>query len=274
LAIKPRSIEILDEFYERFQREDNSVNSKFDFRKVEETVIKILGDLGLTSDQISKKPAGLAGALKIINMIRVRIKIQHEDLEKKYAFPLCTHLLAQGADSCGKTQILLAITKTWELNTIKALLQAGACLDDRDEVGQTPLMLATMRNRVDLVLYLLNNHLQRMNINLADFEEKKTALHYAARWDAESLIEPLVLAKADVKALDYKTETPLHTAARYGHPQIVMKLLKLNCDPNSKNDEGHTALTVALNKRNLSESNYEDYTQTIKILQLHTDCCI
>jgi uncharacterized protein len=73
-----------------------------------------------------------------------------------------------------------------------------------------------------------------------------TALHWAAHWDDEALLDRLIKAGADVNARNDYGATPLQEAAERGDAAMIHTLLKARADVESANDEGQTALmTVA-----------------------------
>ena len=73
-----------------------------------------------------------------------------------------------------------------------------------------------------------------------------TALHWAAHWDDEALVERLIKAGADVNARNDYGATPLQEAAERGDAGMIHTLLRAHADVESPNDEGQTALmTVA-----------------------------
>jgi len=57
-----------------------------------------------------------------------------------------------------------------------------------------------------------------------------TPLHYAARDGHLSVVEHLIIQKADINAKSKDDLTPLHYAASYGHLSIVNILFKQNSD--------------------------------------------
>ena len=54
------------------------------------------------------------------------------------------------------------------------------------------------------------------DLQACTFGEKQTAVHYAAKNDADSALKMLVKIGADVNCRDYKERTPLQVAAELG----------------------------------------------------------
>lgn len=103
-----------------------------------------------------------------------------------------------------------------DLDTAKALLQAGAAVDAKNRYGVTPLSLACTNGSAAMIDLLLN-------------------------------------AKADVNLTLPGGETPLMTAARTGRTDAVKLLLTHGADVNAKDtDHGQTALMWAAAEGNVS----------------------
>lgn len=77
-----------------------------------------------------------------------------------------------------------------------------------------------------------------------------TALHVAARHNSVRCLD-LILSSASVPAVDVEAlatdrqQTPLMTAAEYGHVTVVGRLLAAGSDVNRQTDECSSALIVA-----------------------------
>ena len=84
-----------------------------------------------------------------------------------------------------------------------ALVRAGARLEVRDRQGRTPLLLAIVSNRTDIV---------------------------------PSLLE----AGADIAAQDNAGRTPLHYAVARNNVDLINFLLEAGADPTAKDNEGQT----------------------------------
>src|SRR5579871_4299743 len=91
---------------------------------------------------------------------------------------------------------------------VKAVLEDGAHVNARDDLGATPLILAAQSDHTATARLLLERG-------------------------------------ADVNARDKYGMTALMEAARYGHVAAVELLLSHGADSGSKNSDGETALTLA-----------------------------
>ncbi len=85
---------------------------------------------------------------------------------------------------------------------------------------------------------------------------------YAATDDDVSSIERLLKDGIDVDAKDYDGETPLSSAASFGHLKSVRFLLSKGANPNITNDSGDTALLSV----GLISDNTEDDIEIIRLL--------
>ncbi len=85
---------------------------------------------------------------------------------------------------------------------VELLIKAGAVIDCRNELGETPLHLA------------------------ATSEVVQTLLKYGA----------------DIEAKDDKGETPIHEAVKYGNAEVVKALIAAGADVNAPDNEGLTPL--------------------------------
>lgn len=94
---------------------------------------------------------------------------------------------------------------------VQQFIQAGADLEEIDEYGFSPLIEATIANKIDVVALLLE---YGADINNAD-TTGRTALHWAVDNDHLALCELLLANKADANA---------YTAA--GQPVLVYPLLR------------------------------------------------
>ena len=143
-----------------------------------------------------------------------------------------------------------------DVESLRGLLEGGADVDERDSKGLTPLMLAALNRRVDIVEVLLEYGADveaedksgwrplRYAIKGGDAGVVKLLLEHGAdlhveykdgwspleaaveRGDGE-LVELLLRYGADVDARDKKYgDTPLHKAAETGHIEVVRVLLE------------------------------------------------
>jgi len=156
------------------------------------------------------------------------------------------------------------------------LLEAGADLDKVSRLGRTPLTVAVLEGRADMVQYLLEN---KASPNCAGKFSGETPLHEAARLGLIELVGLLVKHGADVNAQDSGGQTPFMTAAfspnletafflaRHGanleaakldgitclmrsvmseDAKLVSEVLKCGVNVNALDNEGKSALDFAI----------------------------
>ncbi len=112
-------------------------------------------------------------------------------------------------DETGRSALHVAASNNYE--KVDKLIEKGADVDAKDDLGNTPLINAAKEYRFgmpDVVRSLLNHN--------ADLEAKDqngmTALHWAASIGNPDVVVILVEKKANVEAIDNNGKTPLDLA--------------------------------------------------------------
>lgn len=118
-------------------------------------------------------------------------------------------------------------------------------VNKRNERGETPLHLATIKGDLRKVRELLN---QGACVNASDFAGW-TPLHEACNHGWFEVAKLLIQFGADVNVPGLDKDTPLHDAAVNGHDKIVNLLLKYGADPSKKNAHWRTSLDVARSEK-------------------------
>jgi cytohesin len=132
-----------------------------------------------------------------------------------------------------------------DLAKIKLLLKENPKLVfSRDNVGQTPLIMAIYSSRKDVAAFLLAN---KAEVN-AKTSNGSTPLQVAVQNDHKDLMELLLAGGSDVNAKDNNGLTPLHWAAFFGHKELAELLLANKAKINAKNNDGNTPLQVAIDQ--------------------------
>jgi ankyrin repeat protein len=152
------------------------------------------------------------------------------------------------------TLLHLATAKQVSPELVRALVDAGANINAKDNEGNTPLHFSVKRiNREKfptrdyegIVRLLLDKKADVHIVNVGG----ATPLHTAAAFRADpSVVEMLIQAGADVNQKASESTggwTPLHGAAARNSGSIVAVLLKHGADPMTKDARGLTALQVA-----------------------------
>lgn len=138
--------------------------------------------------------------------------------------------------------VLAQACKGQNAGIVSALIEAGADVQmtsrfaDDDE---PPIQTAARHSNVEVIRVLIK---QGANVN-EQTSEGFTALHKAARRGCASIMRFLVSEDlADYSLRLINGSQPIHTAARWNHPDCIQVLVEAGADINSRNDSGKTPL--------------------------------
>ena len=132
-----------------------------------------------------------------------------------------------------------------DVDQIAVLIKAGANVEFRDQLGNTPLIIAAQKGHTDSVRTLLKQGARVSVMN--KFNE--SALMFAAGGGYTQTVAVLLQQRANVDDKDNKGVTALMYAAREGHNEVVQQLLKARSEINATDKEGLSAYVWA-EKRN------------------------
>ena len=151
-------------------------------------------------------------------------------------------LLAHGADWRKSTLQGTPLHLCWNSpDTMEALLAAGAEVDIRNRVGQTPF--AT-------VLQFAAGFSKTTPETGASVDDEYTREMAAMGHAAHRCLEILADHGADFNARDHDGKTPFMTAAADGSPELLDWLLSRGADPKARDNDGRTALDYAEERGN------------------------
>ncbi|XP_005099953.1 ankyrin repeat domain-containing protein 17 [Aplysia californica] len=155
-------------------------------------------------------------------------------------------LLLHGADVThrnkkGSTALIEACTNRQGVGLIHPLIYQGACVDEANSDGMTPLMVASQHSLLDIVKVLLDDGAQVSKVD----KSCNTALMYACQQENATVVKTLIAAGANVRAHNIKQEVALMVAARRGNAQVVRTLIQHGAKPEAKNRRGENALLLA-----------------------------
>jgi ankyrin repeat protein len=123
-----------------------------------------------------------------------------------------------------------------KIEILNASIAAGEALDERDQVGRTPLMYAAAGMRIDLMEILLK---AGANQNATD-QQGWTAMHFAAQENWADGVRVLAEYVAAVNSQDANGNSPLSRATYFyvGKENAVEVLLQLGANPDLENNHG------------------------------------
>lgn len=160
------------------------------------------------------------------------------------------YLITKGAYSDkateqGHTPLMACIVRGYK-DVAQILIEKGADLRKKDNEGWTSLMKAVSVGAVEIVEYLLNNHLEKVDID-AQNNKGRTALVHAVNVGREEAAIFLLEKKASVEPLDDTGGTALHHAAARGMPRMASLLLKHNAIIDAVDSGQETPFSVLCN---------------------------
>ena len=161
---------------------------------------------------------------------------------KKITYVIALLCMTTGATFC---MDIFQAAKTGNIGRIEELLANGADVNQQDNKGMTALHFAAINGGTDIIRILID---ASVNLNQQD-----TALHLPVR---------NIMAETRVNPLNPQ-EMPW--AGRLQREAIVCRLIELGADVNQQNNDGKTALdlAIAFDKHTIVAS-LKDYIQRIK----------
>ena len=139
----------------------------------------------------------------------------------------------------------LAYSKNCEM--LNLLLRAGAKINNTDDEGFTPLMLAVRRNNIDIAISLIVNGAL---LNTHDWLLGRTPLILAAFFKRSEIVQALLKKGASANEEDYEGWTPLHWAVYIGNPFLVHKIKKKSNSISPSEYANQTAYDIRMNEWN------------------------
>jgi ankyrin repeat protein len=152
-------------------------------------------------------------------------------------------LLARGFDPNTKNesgQVALFLAMRDDAPKVAAALLASPALniDANNALGETPLMMAALKGRLDWAKKLMERGAKVQKPGWSP-------VHYAATGPNTELLAMLLDSGADINALAPNRNTPLMMAARYGPEENVKLLMQRGADKKLINERNLSAADMA-----------------------------
>ena len=125
------------------------------------------------------------------------------------------------------------------VDIVRTLVKHKANVNDKTDIGHTPLTLAAKYNHDNVVHALLCDSQCRVN---AKGQDGYTALHYSCIYGNVDIARTLVKHNANVNARTDSGDTPLTLAAMNRHDNVVHALSDYDCEVLAKDKDAYTAL--------------------------------
>lgn len=138
-------------------------------------------------------------------------------------------LLAKGADinEDGDQGCYVLSRVSYDVKLMKLLIFKGANINSKSEDGRTPLMMATLMNSREGIIFLIQ---KGANVNAryeTGSEKGYTALMTAIKWDVINTIKSLIANGADIHVTAKNGDTPLSLAEKLDNQRIYQFLKSL-----------------------------------------------
>ena len=169
------------------------------------------------------------------------------DANSKVLFLLqCDVSLVNATDYYNNAPLHYATDKN-SSDVVKTLLDHGADVDARGQLGITALHIASKQGYVVCIHELMDGG---ANIEAGDNKLEATPLRLAAEFNHPISVQTLIaIYKASINATNKNGDNALHRASTEGHDKVIKTLLSFdNCDVNARGQLGRTALHCACYK--------------------------
>jgi ankyrin repeat protein len=137
-----------------------------------------------------------------------------------------------------------------DLAALRRVLPLPPQQDDYDDIGRTPIVVATERNHINALRFLVA---AGADVNKVKRDTGETPMYIAARWRRLRILEELIASGADVNRGGAGL-TPLYGAALINSVEAVRILIEAGADVNIVYD-GQTPIFTAVRNNNAAGHN-------------------
>jgi len=141
------------------------------------------------------------------------------------------------ADASGNTLAMIA-ARNGNADLLGFLLKNNANILKRNRYGDTAIMLAVVKGRIEIVRQLLDANTEINNTGW-------NPLHYAAYGGHAEIVRLLVAKGADLDVQAPNGQTALMLAANADHLETVKILIDADADMDAEDYQGNTAIMLA-----------------------------
>jgi len=131
------------------------------------------------------------------------------------------NILSDNKDIANKF-LFVALEKE-DLNFISYLIEHGANINAKNEMGETCLHIAVKKNLPGLVAFLIDN---KANMNIIIGRERKTLLYFSCEKGFQNIVKLLLRNGANPNEIKYPKKTLLHVACENNFYTIIEDLIQ------------------------------------------------
>lgn len=138
------------------------------------------------------------------------------------------------------------------LSLLLEKIKAGADIDERNEYGQTALMLASLLAEKDVMKYLLKKFASVKN----KARDGKFPLHFAIVSDDQETVKILLEAGGKTNTKDEEGNAPIHLAITHGNLDVLKVVMGSQPLINIRNKHGEGVVALAVKNQSLALIKY------------------
>ena len=226
------------------------------YQRIDETIQTLEGIKKALNTKFTKAPQGIKKdkrqiQFNCIKNLLLYIKLVYEIRKENGDINTFASLIEAGANinkpNKKKFTPLMIAALCGKSNIVEHLLNANADVDKPNHNGATPLFIAAQNGHVDVVKYLIDHgaDVDKPNHNGA------TPLFIAAQTGDVNVVKYLIDHGAEIDKERNDGATPLFMAANQGDLEIVQLLLDNGAKVDHKNKQGNTPLMFAVSQGHL-----------------------
>ena len=130
---------------------------------------------------------------------------------------------------------------------VEVLISSGARVNQRNDEGDTALMIAADDGNNEIVRLLIK---AKANLNIVNKDHNSALMIAAGQYGSNEIVRLLIEAKANLNIVDKDHNSALMIAARKGASKTVELLIAAGANPSLKNNSGESALDLAVKSGN------------------------